>query len=175
MKVIATRNPQKNVEAARALIEMAADPTPLSIAYSDQMAAFHDEMTPKMRAMAEGAGANFADVKITPETLAWELAIIRAVPARGRYACSHRAHGIQPHEVIWTDLSLGIVACEGCYAAGTSMLFQLNGGEMPDDGRCDVCDEETSVFTPFAAQVGLWMVTGHQCDGCAAYSTERAG
>lgn len=162
-----SRNPIENLPLARHVLELAKDPSPGVIAASDQVQAFAKEKAPLLRQIADYADATYTYAPPTPMGMAWTYAVIAAVKARTRYTCIHYRDAPPEHsQIAWADLTLGVMTCEECFAGTTMTLAVQHGGQVPDDGKCDVCDRDETIFVAFNGQIGMWMVSGNQCDSC---------
>jgi hypothetical protein len=171
-----SRIPAENLALAREVLELAKHPDGGVIAASDQIRAYAAEQAPRLEAIARAEpGATYQYVDVTPIALAWEYAVIAAMRSRTRYSCIHFAEGAPGLGTIaWIDMTLGLMTCEPCFAPATIALARRYGGQVPDDGHCDVCDREERTFVAFNAQVSMWLVSGNQCASCTRAMTGEA-
>jgi len=90
--------------------------------------------------------------------VAWTLSLISAALRRKQWECEHVKLADRPTIFLLTTGELG---CLECQQTRIALPFE-------DDGHCDVCDKETTIFHEMTIQDLFAVYMGNMCEECFA-------
>jgi hypothetical protein len=148
-------------EARRVLAEKAEPPHPADLAAFDQQEAASKFITNQIA--RSPAVEKSSRGMPTERSLALLLAMEAAGKRRTRHHCPHiRWDTPLALQGAFVLVSAGIVACN----AGCALSLLESTGGFEDDGRCDVCDSASTIFSEDSMSHGGLILTANLCPSC---------
>lgn len=147
----------------------------LGVAAVDQVTAATRDTQRIVQEVGAAAGLNHRATGLTMnvELMAIELAMLAAAKRRGSWSCEHAAAPPRDGHRVTFFLTNGLATCDR-----PACCFEFRSrfeGAAFDDGRCDICDAGTEIFTHAITSFGPACFAANACDECMRFIKAASG